>query len=105
MLNLKTRSAVRWGILGTGNIAGQFARDLPLARDVELLAVASRTFERARAFAREHGVPRAYGRYDDLAADPDIDAVYIGTPMSATMKTHGCTSITANTCSVRNRLP
>lgn len=71
---------IRWGILSTGNIAGQFARDLKAARHAELAAVASRTLEKARRFAEEHDVPKAYGDYEALAADPEIDAVYIGTP-------------------------
>ena len=71
---------IRWGILSTGNIAGQFARDLKATRHAELAAVASRTLEKARRFAEEHDVPKAYGDYEALAADPEIDAVYIGTP-------------------------
>ncbi len=71
---------IRWGILGTGNIAGQFARDLKVARHAELAAVASRSRENAEAFAGEHGARNAYAGYETLAADPDIDAVYVATP-------------------------
>ncbi len=71
---------IRWGIMSTGNIAAQFARDLKAADHAELRGVASRNLEKARRFADEHGVPKAYGNYEELAAAPDIDAVYIGTP-------------------------
>jgi predicted dehydrogenase len=71
---------IRWGIISTGNIAAQFARDLRVADHAELRGVASRSLETARRFAEEHSVPKAYGSYEELAAAPDIDAVYIGTP-------------------------
>jgi predicted dehydrogenase len=74
---------VRWGILSTGHIAGVFARDLALLpSEAELGAVASRTPEKAEAFATEHGFARSYGSYAELAADPDIDVVYIASPHS-----------------------
>lgn len=72
---------IRWGIISTGHIAGVFARDLALLPDeAELAAVASRTQDKADAFATEHGFARAYGSYAELAADDAIDAVYIATP-------------------------
>jgi len=71
---------IRWGVMGTGNIAGQFARDLRVARNAELRGVASRNLENAGRFAEEHKVPKAYGSYEELADAPNIDAVYIGTP-------------------------
>jgi predicted dehydrogenase len=74
---------VRWGILATGTIAGAFAEDLARIPDAELIAVGSRTPERARAFAARFGIPRAYGSWADLAADPDVDVVYVATPHSA----------------------
>jgi predicted dehydrogenase len=74
---------VRWGILSTGHIAGVFARDLALLPDeAELTAVASRSQQKADAFAAEHGFARAYGSYPELAADPDVDVVYIASPHS-----------------------
>lgn len=70
-----------WGILGAGRIAGAFARDL--AHDgMRIAAVASRDGDRARAFAEEHGIPAAHGSYEALAADPDVDVVYVATPHS-----------------------
>jgi predicted dehydrogenase len=76
------RPPIRWGIAATGNIAGQFARDLALLPDHELVAVGSRRLDRARAFAAEHGVPRAYGSYAELVDDPKVDVIYVATPHS-----------------------
>ncbi|WP_438434213.1 Gfo/Idh/MocA family protein [Gorillibacterium sp. sgz500922] len=70
---------IKWGILGAGWISGKFARDLAFAEGAELAAVAARSLDKAQAFAEEHGIPRAYGSYAELAMDPEIDIVYIGT--------------------------
>ncbi|MGA0568987.1 Gfo/Idh/MocA family protein [Rathayibacter sp. KR2-224] len=72
-------SEVRWGILGTGGIAHNFAKDL-LDDEHTIAAVGSRTLERADAFADEFGIPTAHGSYEDLVADDDVDIVYIATP-------------------------
>ncbi|PPK93506.1 putative dehydrogenase [Kineococcus xinjiangensis] len=80
---------LRWGIAATGGIARSFAADLPLLDGSELVAVASRTPERAAAFAaqvpRHPGspAPRAHGSYAGLFADEDVDVVYVATPHSA----------------------
>ena len=71
---------IKWGILGTGGIASAFARDLAFAKNTEKLAVGSRTKESAAKFAEEHGVSRAYGSYEELVQDPDVDAIYVATP-------------------------
>ncbi|MGD8347372.1 MAG: Gfo/Idh/MocA family oxidoreductase [Lysobacterales bacterium] len=71
---------IRWGILSTARISRQFAGDFSHAKGGELLAVASRRMDRAQAFASEFGIPRAYGSYEEMLADPDIDAVYVSTP-------------------------
>jgi predicted dehydrogenase len=68
-----------WGILSTGHIASTFARDLALLPDeAALVAVGSRSLSKAQEFAESHGVQRAYGSYEELAGDPDVDVVYIG---------------------------
>ena len=69
----------RWGILGTGAIAGQFATELRRAEGAELHAVASRERERARSFAAAHGASIAHGSYEALLADPAVDIVYVAT--------------------------
>ncbi len=77
---MTTRPVTRWGILGTGNIARQFARGLQTMPDAELIAVGSRRQETARAFAESFGARRAHSSYEALAADPEIEAVYVATP-------------------------
>ncbi len=71
---------IRWGIVGAGGIAARFAADLAYVPDAELVAIASRSAEKAAAFARRFGLPRAYGHYDALFHDADLDAVYVATP-------------------------
>jgi predicted dehydrogenase len=70
---------VRWGVLGTGWIAGQFVGDL-LATGHTVAAVGSRSQESADEFAGRFGITTAHGSYEELAADPAIDAIYIATP-------------------------
>lgn len=73
---------LRWGILAAGSIAHQFARDVPRHSSGIIAAVGSRNLERAQAFADEFDGPRAYGSYEELVADPEIDAIYIASPQS-----------------------
>lgn len=69
---------VRFGILGTARIARAFFRDR--LDGLQITAVASRSIDKARAFAAEYDIRKIYGGYDELLADPDIDAVYIPLP-------------------------
>lgn len=71
---------IRWGILGPGKISRVFARGLLEAEGSEIVAVGSRDRERAAAFAEEIGGCNVCGSYEELVADPAVDAVYIGTP-------------------------
>jgi len=81
---------LQWGILSTGRIATQFAQGLAQSDTGELAAVASRNIASAQAFADQHAAPptlatppnapRAFGSYDELLADPEVEVVYIGTP-------------------------
>jgi len=73
-------ASIRWGIAGPGRIARNLAPDFDHVPDAELVAVGSRSAERAEAFAREHGAARAHGSYAALIADPEVDAIYIATP-------------------------
>ncbi|WP_040948250.1 Gfo/Idh/MocA family protein [Gorillibacterium massiliense] len=73
------KKKINWGIMGPGSISSTFAKDLVYADGAELIAVASRSSEKAKQFADEHGIPRAYGSYDELVNDPDVDIVYVGT--------------------------
>lgn len=78
-----TNESVRWGVLATGGIAAAFTAALVDLPDAEVVAVASRTESSAKAFAERFGIERAYGDWDALAADGDIDVVYVATPHSA----------------------
>lgn len=70
---------VRWGILATGWIAERFTADAVDA-GIDVVAVGSGSADRARAFADRFGIPRAHGSYEALAADPDVDVIYVATP-------------------------
>ena len=72
---------LKWGILGPGNIARDFAQALNRVNG-EVYAVASRNKERAEKFARENNVKKAYESYDEIIKDENIDVVYIATPHS-----------------------
>lgn len=67
---------LRWGILSTARINRALIGPLHSSPRSELVAVASRDAGKARAYADEHNIPKAYGSYEDLLADPDIDAIY-----------------------------
>lgn len=71
---------IKWGLLAAGGIAQAFARGVQHSQTGELLAVGSRSQEKADAFAADFKIPRAYGSYEDLLADPDVEAIYISTP-------------------------
>jgi dihydrodiol dehydrogenase / D-xylose 1-dehydrogenase (NADP) len=71
---------MRWGIIGPGHIAHRFAQALEVVQGGELYAVASRSADRAADFASTYGARKSYGSYEDVAADPEVDAVYIATP-------------------------
>ncbi|MGQ9682794.1 MAG: aldo/keto reductase [Anaerolineae bacterium] len=71
---------VRWGILGTGNIARAFCDALRTSALGELVAVGSRTPQAAERFGAEFGAQRRHGSYEALVADPEVDAVYVALP-------------------------
>jgi len=73
---------IRVGIIGAGWIAHKMALALAPLRQAEVYAIASRSQQKAQEFANEYGIPQAYGSYEALADDPNIDLVYIATPHS-----------------------
>jgi predicted dehydrogenase len=78
---------IRWGILATGGIAHKFADSLAHVPEATIAAVGSRTLSSAQKFADAHrdsdgAVPRAYGSWAELVADPDVDVIYVATPHS-----------------------
>ena len=79
-LKLGMTKTIRWGILGTGNIAKSFAQGLKDLPGIELEAVGSRTEKTARGFGEQFGIPKHYASYEALVDDPNIDIIYISTP-------------------------
>lgn len=71
---------IKWGILGLGRIAHQFAKGLKSIDDAELYAVVSRTQQKADDFAKEYDIPMSYGNYEDFMNNNEIEIVYIATP-------------------------
>ena len=76
------RGPLGWGILGTGNIAGQFVTSLSHATRGRVVAVGSRCAETADRFAQAHGIESAYGSYEQLIRDPAVEVVYNALPNS-----------------------
>ena len=83
---MTTLPPIRWGILGTGRIAGIFAEGLTALSDAKLVAVGSRTAESAQRFASKFNVPRVHASYAALANDPEVDAIYVATPHTGHME-------------------
>jgi predicted dehydrogenase len=77
-----TPERLRWGVLGPGDVAGTFTRALARSPGAVCVAVGSRSAGRAASFAAEHGLERAYGSYEQLMADPEVDIVYVASPQS-----------------------
>jgi len=73
---------IRWGILSTAKINNALINPIKQAVRSELVAVASRNLEKAKAYAKEKGIPKAHGSYEDLLSDSEIDAIYISLPNS-----------------------
>lgn len=73
---------LRWGILGTGNIARQFAEGMATARHGIVTAVGSRNAATAQAFASAYKIPGALGSYEELIRSPQVDAIYLSLPNS-----------------------
>ena len=73
---------MKWGILATGTIAKKFASTVEQmgAEGEQLVAVGSRHLESAQAFAQQYGIPCCYDSYEALAADPEVEAIYVATP-------------------------
>lgn len=71
---------LRWGIVGLGKIAHKFIHDVQILNDHQVVAVASRDINRSQEFARQYGVQKSYGSYEELFQDELVDVVYIATP-------------------------
>lgn len=76
------RKKYNWAILGCGKIARKFSNDLKLLPNANLYAATSRDLQKAKDFAVEFGFEKAYDSYEEMVADPNVDAVYVATPHS-----------------------
>jgi len=72
----------KWGILAPGKMSAKFTKGIKLLENAELYAVGSRDMERATLFAKDYGFQKYYGSYEELAADPELEIVYIASPHS-----------------------
>ena len=79
----RTAPSLRWAVIGTGWIADRFVSSLQQHSSQRVVAVGSRTQDSARSFADQHRIAAAYGSYEELIADTDVDVVYIATPHNA----------------------
>ena len=73
---------INWGIMATGKIAHTFAKAVNSVEGARVYACASRSTEKAEEFGRQYGAEKCYGSYEELAADENIDVVYVASPMS-----------------------
>ena len=78
---------IKFGIFGAGGIAGVMSKTIRMMNEsgdtrLQLYGIASRSMEKAEEFAKKNGVMKAYGSYEDMASDPDIDLIYIAVPHS-----------------------
>jgi predicted dehydrogenase len=71
---------INWGILGLGGIAEKFAQALATVPNAKLYAVGSRSAEKAKKFAKKYNAQNSYGSYEELAAAPSVDVIYVATP-------------------------
>ncbi|MGJ6980405.1 Gfo/Idh/MocA family protein [Aestuariimicrobium soli] len=82
MTSADPSTTIGWGIVGTGRVSATILADLRMVDGVRVVGVASRSLERARAFADEHDLDEAFDSVEALAAHPDVHVVYVGTPQA-----------------------
>lgn len=72
---------IKWGLMGAGRMSGWFAEALSILPDANRNAIGSRDFTKGKQFAKTYGFQKAYASYEELVNDPEIDIIYIGTPV------------------------
>jgi predicted dehydrogenase len=82
IFKIKMGKKYKWGILAPGKMSSKFVKGLKLLKNADLYAVGSRDLQRAKQFANENGFRKYYGNYEELAADPEVEVVYIASPHS-----------------------
>ncbi len=80
-------TTLNWGIIGLGNIANSFATYFNQP-DGHIYGAASRSLDKAQAFADQYNIPHAFGSYADMLGDDNIDIVYIATPPQLSLRKH-----------------
>src|SRR4030043_1995687 len=79
---MANQAPLRWGLLGTPRINRAFIEPIQSSKNSKLIAVASRSHEKAAEFAKTWGIPRFHSSYESLLSDPEIDVIYISLPNS-----------------------
>jgi predicted dehydrogenase len=102
-----TTEPLRWGLIGSGQIASAFADDLTLTDSGRVVAIGSRSQESADRFADKFDIPNRHASYEALVADPAVEVVYVGTPhhTRCTPPTRCSRSKRASRCWWRSRSP
>lgn len=72
---------IKWGLMGAGRMSGWFAEALSILPNANRYAIGSRDFTKGKQFAKTYGFQKAYASYEELVNDPEIDIIYIGTPV------------------------
>lgn len=80
MDNSNCKKKIRWGIIAPGSISVSFTEGMRAVSNSEIVAVASRDISRAEGFAKRFNIKKAYGSYEDITKDEEVDAVYIAAP-------------------------
>lgn len=96
-------TTLNWGIIGLGNIANSFATYFNQP-DGHIYGAASRSLDKAQAFADQYNIPHAFGSYADMLGDDNIDIVYIATPHNYHFESIMASLEAGNTSSVKKRL-
>ena len=102
-----TTEPLRWGLIGSGLIAGAFAKDMAVTDSGRVVAIGSRSQESADRFADEFHISNRHASYEALVADPAVDVVYVATPhhTRCTMPTPCWRSMPASRCWWKRRSP
>ena len=101
---MRNMKKVRWGVLGVARIAvNRVIPAMQAGQCCEVTGIASRDLHRAEAAAQEANIPKAYGSYEELIADPDIDAIYNPLPNHLHVPWSIRAAEAGSTCSAKNR--
>jgi dihydrodiol dehydrogenase / D-xylose 1-dehydrogenase (NADP) len=80
---MENKKIIKWGIMATGKIAHRFVEDFKYTNNTRIVGVGSRDIDKAKEFANCYNIPKAYGSYEELVKDDEIDVIYVATPHSS----------------------